>query len=54
MVSLASQIQNALRSFNERAQNMPKEILEAAVLKEVEPTDDTGRALVLKEFMEVR
>jgi len=45
-------LQNALRSFNERSENMPAAIRASSGLREVEPTDDTGRALVLKEFVE--
>ena len=48
------QIQNALLAFQEVAESLPDDIKEKAKLsRECEPTDDTGKTLLLKDFITV-
>ena len=49
------QLQNALRSFAEISQQYPEELRDAARFsRELEATDDTGKTLTLREFVQVR
>ena len=49
------QLQNALRSFMEVAEQFPPEIQEVAKFGQpLEATDETGRTLAVSEFAQVR
>ena len=47
-------MQNALKSFAELTETLPLEIREVAKFHHpLEPTDETGRTLAVKEFAQV-
>ena len=47
-------MQNALKSFAEMSEQYPLELKRAAEYShELEPTDDTGQTLVMREFVSV-
>ena len=48
-------VQNGLRAFAEIAEHYPDDIREAAKFAhELEPTDDSGRTVPMKEFVQVQ
>ena len=48
------QLQNALRSFVEVVESYPAELQNAAKFsQELDPTDDTGKTLAVKDFVSV-
>ena len=48
------QVQNALRSFAEVAENFPEDLKDGFKLsRALEPTDESGKALSVKEFAKV-
>ena len=54
-LSLTLQIQNALRSFVELSERFPEHLQEAAKLSHpIDPTDETGKVLTVKDFAKVR
>ena len=53
--SFLSQLQNALLSFAEMTEQYPEDLQKSAKFsQELEPTDDTGKTVSVKEFVQVR